>query len=136
MCSERRASGESDDAMNTNSRAPLETVLRYHQATKHHVHRFAHGPGYLDWDTQPNPFRRYNGASLIALDTVAPTDEPRYDDAFIEGRSPPVPLHRHSISQLFFDSLASCGKGSSIPLRSTHTSVAVRRVGTSRAPVA
>ena len=92
--------------MNTNSRAPLETVFRYHQATKHHVHRFAHGPGYLDWDTQPNPFRRYDGASMIALDTVAPTDEPRYDDAFIEGRSPPVPLHRHSISQLFFDSLA------------------------------
>ncbi len=69
--------------MNTSSTAPLETVFRYHQVTKHHVHRFAHGPRYLDWDTQPNPFRRYDGASLIALDTVAPTDEPRYDDAFV-----------------------------------------------------
>ena len=84
----------------------LETVRRYHQVTKHHVHRFAHGPGYLDWATQPDPFRRYDGATLIALDKAPPTEEPRYDDAFVEGRSPPIPLNRRSISQLFFDSLA------------------------------
>ena len=89
-----------------NSPDALETVRRYHQVTKHHVHRFAHGPGYLDWDTQPDPFRRYDGASLVELDKVAPAEEPRYDDAFIEGRNPPVPLNRQSISQLFFDSLA------------------------------
>ena len=84
----------------------LDTVRRYHQVTKHHVQRFAHGPGYLDWDTQPNPFRRYDGASLIGLDRVPPAEKPWYDDAFVEGRNPPVPLNRHSISQLFFDSLA------------------------------
>ena len=84
----------------------LDTVRRYHQVTKHHVQRFAHGPGYLDWDTQPNPFRRYDGASLIGLDKVPPAEKPPYDDAFVEGRNPPVPLNRHSISQLFFDSLA------------------------------
>ena len=84
----------------------LDTVRQYHQVTKHHVQRFAHGPGYLDWDTQPDPFRRYEGASLIGLDKVPPAETPRYDDAFVEGRNPPVPLNRHSISQLFFDSLA------------------------------
>ena len=84
----------------------LDTVRQYHQVTKHHVQRFAHGPGYLDWDTQPDPFRRYEGASLIGLDKVPSAETPRYDDAFVEGRNPPVPLNRHSISQLFFDSLA------------------------------
>ena len=84
----------------------LETVRQYHQVTKHHVHRFAHGPGYLDWDTQPHPFRRYDGAALIGLDKIPAAEEPRYDDAFVEGRNPPTPLNRRSISQLFFDSLA------------------------------
>ena len=92
--------------MSPNSTDALETVRRYHQVTKHHVHRFAHGPGYLDWDTQPDPFRRYDGASLIGLDKIPRAEEPRYDDAFVEGRTPPVPLNRRSISQLFFDSLA------------------------------
>ena len=94
------------DVVSLSSPDALETVRRYHQVTKHHVHRSAHGPGYLDWDTQPDPFRRYHGAPLIGLDKVPPAAEPRYDDAFVEGRTPPVPLNRGGISQLFFDSLA------------------------------
>ena len=94
------------DVASPNSTDALETVRWYHQVTKHHVYRPAHGPGYLDWDAQPDPFRRYDGASQIGLDKVPPTEEPHYDDAFVEGRNPPVPLNRHSISQLFFDSLA------------------------------
>ena len=96
----------SDQVAKMTSTDALETVRRYHQSTKHHVDRFAHGPGYLDWATQPDPFRRYDGASLIALDKVPTTEEPRYDDAFVEGQKPPLPLNRRSISQLFFDSLA------------------------------
>ena len=92
--------------MNQTSKEALETVRRYHQVTKHHVQRFAPGPGYLDWDTQPDPFRRYDGAPLIGLDKIPPTGEPRYDEAFVEGRHSPVLLNRRGISQLFFDSLA------------------------------
>ena len=84
----------------------LETVRRYHEATKHHLHRFASGPGHLDWATQPDPFRRYEGAALIGLDKVPLADGPRYDGAFVEGGHPPVPLNRPGISQLLFDSLA------------------------------
>ena len=94
------------DAASPSSTDALNAVRGYHQVTKHHVQRFAPGPGYLDWDTQPDPLRRYAGASLIGLDKVPPAEAPRYDDAFVEGRHPPVPLNRHSISQLFFDSLA------------------------------
>ncbi len=37
-------------------------AIRYHDSTKHHFSRFAPSLGYLDWATQPNPFRRYDGA--------------------------------------------------------------------------
>ncbi len=84
----------------------LQTVLEYHQATKHYQHRLARNPGYLDWANQPDPFRRYEGASRVALEKIPPTDAPRYDDAFTAGRIQTAPVSLRSISQLFFDSLA------------------------------
>ncbi len=86
--------------------ALVQDILAYHEATKHHPHRYAAGPGYLDWDSQPDPFRRYAGAQLLPLDKVPPTDEPRYDAAFAPGQIESAPLNRGTISQLFFDSLA------------------------------
>lgn len=44
-----------------------EIVVAYHERTKHHYHRFAASVGYMDWATQPDPFRRYDGASLVRL---------------------------------------------------------------------
>ena len=44
-----------------------EKIIHYHETTKHHYHRFAQSSGYLDWDTQPNPFRFYQGEEPIAL---------------------------------------------------------------------
>ena len=84
----------------------LQTVLHYHDITKHHFQDYARGPGYLDWATQPDPFRRYTGASVVSLERMAPTDEPLYDDAFVQGRLPPTPVTRRTISQFFYDSLA------------------------------
>ena len=84
----------------------LQQVLDYHQATKHDFHGYARGPGYLDWATQPNPFRRYRSTRLIPLERIQPTDAPLYDDAFVQGRIPPLPLNLRTISQLFYDSLA------------------------------
>jgi SagB-type dehydrogenase family enzyme len=46
---------------------PLETVYRYHDGTKHHFHAFARSLGYLDWASQPNPFREYSGAPSFRL---------------------------------------------------------------------
>ena len=42
-------------------------AVRYHEATKHHFNRFARSLGYLDWATQPDPFRRYPGAPIRPL---------------------------------------------------------------------
>jgi SagB-type dehydrogenase family enzyme len=45
----------------------LDPVYRYHDGTKHHFHRFARSLGYLDWASQPNPFRSFTGAPQFAL---------------------------------------------------------------------
>jgi SagB-type dehydrogenase family enzyme len=84
----------------------LTEVIAYHQATKHHLHAYARGPGQMDWATQPDPFRRYEGAPLIALDHVQPGPEPLYEAAFVAGHVPPQPFTHRTVSQLFSDSLA------------------------------
>jgi len=87
----------------------LDVVLAYHEATKHHLNRYARGPHGLDWANQPNPFRRYTGAPLIGLDHAPPGKRPLppyYEEVFIEGRLQAVPLDRTSVSRLFYDSLA------------------------------
>jgi SagB-type dehydrogenase family enzyme len=87
----------------------LEAVLRYHERTKHHFNRYASGPGQLDWANQPNPFRRYDGASLISLPLLGRDVEPlspRYDDLYRAGSVPSAALTLHSLSRLFEYSLA------------------------------
>jgi len=83
-----------------------DRVYRYHDGTKHHFNRFAPSLGYLDWATQPDPFRRFVGAELVALERREPGDEPLYEPAFCEGEVPSSPRTRASLSQLLFDSLA------------------------------
>ncbi|MDX8411630.1 MAG: SagB/ThcOx family dehydrogenase [Mariprofundaceae bacterium] len=83
----------------------LAGVLAYHDATKHHFHAAAKGPGFLDWASQPDPFRRYIDTPLLALDHVEPADMPLWHEVLgldVE----PVPLDKHFISQLLYNSLA------------------------------
>lgn len=44
-----------------------EAVIQYHQRTKHQLNAYAKGPETLDWDDQPNPFRRFSGCETLAL---------------------------------------------------------------------
>ena len=84
----------------------LQRTLAYHERTKHRFERYAAALGYLDWATQPDPFRRYAGAELLALDLVEPVPDPSWDAIFREGTRLPRPLDRAFVSQLLFDSLA------------------------------
>ena len=86
--------------------AELETVLRYHERTKHHFNRFAAGPGRLDWANQPDPFRRYAGAPLTALPLLAADVSPAYDDLFTPGAVRAAPLTLGTLSRLLEHSLA------------------------------
>lgn len=47
--------------------ADAQTVLDYHQRTKHRMDRHAAGPETLDWSEQPDPYRVYEGCSRTAL---------------------------------------------------------------------
>jgi SagB-type dehydrogenase family enzyme len=84
----------------------VPTIVRYHLQTKHHLHAYAPGPHQLDWATQPDPFRRYEGAPLIPLEHLPAGEAPLYAPAFFVGHLAAEPLNRRSISQLFYDSLA------------------------------
>jgi SagB-type dehydrogenase family enzyme len=42
-------------------------IRRYHDGTKHHFHQFARSLGYLDWASQPAPFRSFDGAPAVSL---------------------------------------------------------------------
>jgi SagB-type dehydrogenase family enzyme len=77
---------------------------RYHEATKHHFQRFARSAGYLDWKTQPNPFRRYAGAPLLELPRASPGPALPYG-ALYEPPRAPAELTLASIGELLRCSL-------------------------------
>jgi SagB-type dehydrogenase family enzyme len=81
--------------MDTSTR---RTVLDYHQRTKHHLDRYAAGPGTLDWDAQPEPFRHWTGAQTLALPRTLP-DLGTAWNALPDPR-PPDPLDAAALSTL------------------------------------
>lgn len=74
-------------------------AVRYHDSTKHHFNRFAPSVGYLDWATQPNPFRRYDGAPLRELSHVPLASNVPYA-ALFTNEVPPQPITDHSVGEL------------------------------------
>jgi SagB-type dehydrogenase family enzyme len=57
-------------------------IVAYHEATKHHFHRYARSAGRMDWNNQPVPFRFYEGARRIPFDWSTPDPDLPYDDLF------------------------------------------------------
>ena len=78
----------------------LATVAAYHRRSKHHVDRYALGPGRMDWATQPDPFRRFAGAPEQPLPLAADLRTPRFADLFRPGGVEPEPLGLESIGVL------------------------------------
>ncbi len=88
---------------------PFGTVMRYHQETKHHFNRYARALGYLDWENQPNPFRRFEGAPLIPLPLLGHDDDPLsppYDHLYRPYTVPSAPVTLRALSRLFEYALA------------------------------
>lgn len=84
----------------------LHQVRDYHRRTKHRPGLYARSLGVMDWATQPDPFRRFEGAPRVPLDRVPVTPDPSYDDLFVPGGLAPAPLSHRWVSQLLYDSLA------------------------------
>jgi SagB-type dehydrogenase family enzyme len=79
----------------------LATVLAYHQRTKHHLQRYAAGPGGLDWKNQPDPFRSFRGSSQLPLPLQADALKSLYIDLYKPGKITPQALTLPNIAALF-----------------------------------
>ncbi len=84
----------------------IEIAISYHARSKHHLHRYAPALGYLDWDSQPDPFRRYEGAALHALPRPTHDRTPPFEALWEPGAPAPAPLGAASLSEFFYFSLA------------------------------
>ena len=84
----------------------LDVTLAYHQRSKHFPFRFAPSLGYMDWQTQPDPFRRFEGAQTFPLGFEPVRPLPRYEPAFVLGQVDPAPLNAATVARLFYDALA------------------------------
>ena len=66
----------------------IEEIVRYHEESKHHYHRYAKSLGYMDWENQPNPFRFYEETRVISLPLLK-TDPPSgYQDLYLRHTNP------------------------------------------------
>lgn len=72
----------------------------YHQRSKHSLQQYAAGPQTLDWDAQPDPFRRYEGAPRTALPLPARALPPAWQELGDVQRVPAQPLDRRGIGAL------------------------------------
>lgn len=80
---------------------PIKTVFYYHDRTKHRPSRYASSLGYMDWATQPDPFRTYSGSEYLELPLAFEHATPPYHLIYDEDAVPKAPLHVRSLSQLF-----------------------------------
>ena len=79
----------------------IRIVLAYHQQTKHHLDRYARSLGYLDWATQPNPFRTYARTRRVDLPLAADNLHTLFADLFTPAAIPAQPLNLTSVGILF-----------------------------------
>jgi len=82
-----------------------EIIFDYHQRTKHHPDRYAASLGYMDWATQPDPFRSYKGSRLVALPLAFENPTLSYNATMSKTDLPSAPTTLESIAQLFQFSL-------------------------------
>lgn len=72
----------------------------YHERTKHHLHRYAASLGYLDWDSQPNPFRSYDGARPFDLPLISTPSPKLYRDLYTGDIGSAGPVTRGAIATI------------------------------------
>lgn len=87
------------------SDTPQNALRAYHARTKHRFAAYAEGPGQLDWDAQPAPFRHYPGAPVLELPLAAGRFDRPYADLALAPASPVIP-DLNSLGALFELSLA------------------------------
>ena len=87
-------------------RSMCETVFAYHERTKHHFQRYARSLGYMDWATQPHPFRYYEGSLQTQLNLNRTPRPLAYDQLYEGNPLSPKPVDLDSLADFFRYSLA------------------------------
>ncbi|WP_342347514.1 SagB/ThcOx family dehydrogenase [uncultured Nitrospira sp.] len=86
------------------TKAALDQVKQYHEQTKHEFNRYARSLGHLDWANQPDPFRRFEDAPLVALPHLT-LDEaplsPAYESLFHPHSISSQPITLNTVSRFF-----------------------------------
>ncbi|MCX7087036.1 MAG: SagB/ThcOx family dehydrogenase [Methylococcales bacterium] len=77
-----------------------DTVLHYHQTTKHRLERYAKGPESIDWEDQPDAFRRFSGCKIIHLPAPGVELKPLFTDLDTPESILIQPLNRANIGLL------------------------------------
>lgn len=77
------------------------SIHDYHERTKHSPHRFAAGPGYLDWDNQPDPFRTYDGAPRLLLPLGGAELDIPVGALFHRDEREPAPIDKRNVAAFF-----------------------------------
>jgi SagB-type dehydrogenase family enzyme len=80
---------------------PEKVVFAYHERTMHHPRRYAASPPTMDWASQPDPFRRYDGAPLVRLPLLGVGPPPAFWKLYVPGAVAPQPLTKDSLSTFF-----------------------------------
>lgn len=83
-----------------------DAIVLYHERTKHHLSRYAAGPGQLDWATQPDPFRRYADSEHLPLALAADRIALPFSALHQACHVSPSPLDREHVGILFELSMA------------------------------
>jgi SagB-type dehydrogenase family enzyme len=78
----------------------LETVLTYHERTKHHLDRYAEGPSQINWNAQPDSFRHYFGTQSFQLPLVADSLKSHYVDLYQANAITTLPISLKNIATL------------------------------------
>jgi len=87
------------DTSQTTPATAAERVRAYHARTKHRFEAYAEGPGQLDWEAQPAPFRHYPGAPVLELPLAAD----RFDRPYARLTEAPnrhIPVDQDSLGAL------------------------------------
>jgi hypothetical protein len=65
-----------------NTKNHLQSVIEYHERTKHLPNRPAISSGYLDWANEPNPFRSFEKTNTLKLPFANTSLGADYSDLF------------------------------------------------------
>lgn len=77
-----------------------DAVWQYHQRSKHQLNAYAKGPASLDWDDQPDPFRRFTGCEALKLPAPGADTSCRFSELDTPQSIAPQALNLNSLGLL------------------------------------